>query len=97
MSKSSFLRAIAIALALCFLSRSAQAACAASDNDCLLRLVLQQTYALEASKRENEILQKRYEDAEAHAGSGSTYFLVGAIAGVVLFGLASVAAHQASK
>lgn len=57
------MRAIALILTL-LTSQVASAACKRDDNDCLLRLVLEQTYKLEAEQRRVEHLERALRTSE---------------------------------
>lgn len=95
------MKALAFALAMLWSSRTFAAPCDETDNACLLKLTLQQTYALEAAQQENDILRKNLEEEIARADKGPRYFLCGMLAGIVFVGLGATIAlkaiHEASK
>ena len=91
------MKIVAFILAFLLATKALAAPCAADDNDCLLRLTLQQTYDLEASRQENAIMQKRLSQAESRASDGGKIFAIGMIAGIVFVGLGATLAMKAMK
>lgn len=63
----------------------ATAPCDKTDNECLLNLTLQQTYALEASQQQNQMMQKQLTSV---SNNGTKLLFCGFFAGVVVVVLA---------
>lgn len=97
------MKALALTLALCLLSRTALGACAETDTDCLLKRILEQSYELEAERqrsahlqRSNDLLQEALKQEEAR-DNGPKFFLMGMAVGVVFVGLGATIAMKAIK
>jgi hypothetical protein len=88
-------RFIAFALASLLATRALAAPCAETDNECLLKLTLQQTYDLEAARQSNQLLQKNLDEEIRRADSGPKFFVCGLVAGAVFVGLAATLALKA--
>lgn len=92
------MKIVALTLAMLLCSKNViAAACDKTDTGCLLRLTLQQTYALEVSQQENELLRDRLSEAEANTQSGSKYFIIGGVVFTAFFGLTFTLMKHLSK
>lgn len=72
----------------------ATAPCDKTDNECLLNQLLQQTYDLEATQAQNQMMQKQI---EASSGREPKLFLCGMLVGIVFVSLATTFAMKISK
>lgn len=99
------MKVIGLILALCLLSRTAAAVgpCNADDNECLLRLTLQQTNELEAERlrlghcqRSNDLLQEALKQEQSRPDGGRV-FILGMVTGVIFVGLIGTFALKAVK
>lgn len=98
------IRAVTIALLVCLLSRTASAACAETDAECLIRQTLQLSNELEAERlrnshlqRSNDLLQEALKQEEERCQSGPKVFIMGMVVGAVFVGLAATMAMKAVK
>ena len=73
------------------------APCAENDNECLLKLTLQQTYDLEAARKENAVLRRNLDEEIKRADNGPKFFLFGMVAGAGFLGIAATIALKAIK
>ncbi len=95
----------AIILATLLLARQVQAApCAETDNECLLRLTLQQTNELEAERlrlghcqRSNELLNEALKQDTKHNDHTGRVFVLGMFTGIVFVGLGATIALKALR
>lgn len=95
---------VALALALCLLSRTASAACAETDAECLIRQTLQLSNELEAERlrnshlqRSNDLLNEALKQEQDRSQNGPKLFILGMITGTIFVGLASTLALKAIK
>ncbi len=64
----------------------ATAPCVKTDNECLLRLTLQQTYDLEAAREENKLLNQELEEERNRSDNRAFTFIAGGLVFLGFFG-----------